>query len=239
MRVEKFIFRWKTIILLSLIITIMLLFSLSLRVEGAEEDFLPGGGSSAETVVQEEEPAAGDFISDEETLRRAEAADSLWRKWMQVDEFDGSRSYWFRYSFEILDPLAGGTIWLTADDDFRLYINGEYIAEDEALETDWTLVKVYSIGDYLVVGKNTVAIEATDMDDTRQGLLVGLEYSTVTDINTKLELMVDMELAAQEERKAEYIRHQEAEQALLQLQKKPPTEEELREMRSIEKNKLD
>jgi len=171
-------------------------------------------------------------------LQRAEYADSLWRRWMEVDA-DGVRTYWFRRSFEIQDPPAGGKIWLTADDDYSLYLNGEYIASDETEGLDWMNIREHDIGDYLVIGRNIIAVQVDDVDDTRHGLLFGMTYETIPEIETQLDRIVQRELDAQEERRLEHIRQQEAAKALRESRREPPSVGELRDMRVIEKNKLE
>ncbi len=185
----------------------------------------PGFDISAETV-------------DSDILDRAASADSLWRRWMDADN-EGVRTYWFRRSFEITDPPAGGNIWMTADDDYSLYLNGKYIAADETEEVDWNEVKEYDIGDYLIIGRNIIAIQVDDVDQTRHGLLFGITYETIPDINTQLDRMVQSELDAQEARRSEQIRQAEAARTLRESRREPPSPEELHDMRAIEKNKLD
>ncbi|MDP8240327.1 MAG: hypothetical protein P9X24_14655 [Candidatus Hatepunaea meridiana] len=202
--------------------------------------------TSTEEIITDQEERAPDLeyegdISDLEdtgTLRAATEADSTWRKWMEIDE-DGIRSYWIRRSFLIEDRPTGGRIWITADDDYNLYVNGSYIAADDAEEVDWMTIDDHDIMEFLVEGKNTIAIQVDDVDDSRHGLLVGMSYETIPDIKTKLDRMVQKELESQEVRKTARIQRQQAEQQLRVNIRKLVSEEELRDMRAIEKNKLD
>ncbi|MCF7810179.1 hypothetical protein K9N50_04230 [bacterium] len=185
-----------------------------------------------ETTVDDLPPSADDV------LMNAEEADANWRMWMQLDDY-GERAYWFRRSFEIVDPPASGKLYITCDDNYSLYVNGFYIAADETDEIDWMDVHEHNIGEWLKLGKNTVAVEAIDVNSTRQGLVVAVEYSTVPDIDTQLDRMMERELDKQNIARDEQIKREAARTALRESQLQPPTEQELKDMRSQEKNKLD
>jgi hypothetical protein len=178
-------------------------------------------------------PLIGDDL-----LLDAEEADANWRMWMELDD-NSERAYWFRRSFEIIDPPSSGRLYITCDDNYSLYINGEYIAADETEEIDWMVVHEHNISEWLVIGKNTIAVEAIDVNSTRQGLVVAVEYSTVPDIDTQLDRMIERELEKQKIARTEQIKQETARTALRESQLRPPTEQELKDMRSQEKNKLD
>ncbi|MDP8229393.1 MAG: hypothetical protein P9M15_08070 [Candidatus Electryoneaceae bacterium] len=165
-------------------------------------------------------------------------ADSVWNLWMGQDDFD-ERPYWFRHTFEIEARPSAGHIWLTADDNFDLYINGTFISRDEADSVDWMMIKDYNIGEYLHVGSNSIAIVATDVDSTRNGIMVGLIYETIPDMEGALEQLVTREQEAQERAldEAEIRRSAHAEDdAIGDIEE--ATHEELHDLRAIEKNRL-
>ncbi|NQT35064.1 hypothetical protein HQ587_07735 [bacterium] len=198
----------------------------------------------AQPVDEPEASVEEDMISEEEAissedlaLRIAEEADSLWNVWMSTEW--GKRTYYFRRSFEIQYEPAGGKIMLTADDNWSLYINGNAIQYDTEDELDWSEVTEIDISKYLVVGKNTVTIQVDDIDNTQHGLIVGIEYSTIPDLESKLIVMEQEALAEQRKYQEVSIQRQEAERALQESQQSPLTEAEMHEIRSIEKNKLD
>ena len=206
-----------------------MLFVFSLTIQAQEPEEVEPQDAGIETQV--------DF-GEEDILRTAEERDAEWQRWMGIDEY-GVRTYWFRRSFTIEDPPAGGAIYITADDDYSLYLNGRYIASDETDEIDWQRVKDYDIGDFLIIGENIIAIQVDDVDNTRQGLMFAMTYHTIPDIETQLDRMVEQELAGQEARRQERQMRQQAAQQLRESRREPPTAEELKEMRAIEKNKLD
>lgn len=185
-----------------------------------EEDIEAEGDSSGveqiddgeETPVEEESPELMDEV--QEQLTEVSTEDSLWAAWMAVDS-TGTREYCFRYSFYIESKPASGHIYLTADDDFNLFINGYYIAEDSRGEIDWMDVKDFDVSSYLVNGDNLIAIQVSDMDATRHGLAVSLEYEIVRDLQEQLDNMVERELERQriryEERMAAQLAAEEME----------------------------
>jgi len=191
-----------------------------------------------ETEQQNTGSATQVDFGTEDVLRAAEQQDAEWRRWMGLDEY-GVRTYWFRRSFNIEDPPAGGKVWITADDNYNLYLNGAYIAADETGEIDWQTVKEHDVGDYLQIGENIIALQVDDVDNTHHGLMFAMTYHTIPDIQTQLDRMVEAELAAQEERKREKSARHEAAQLLQESRFEPPSAQEIREMRAIEKNKLD
>ena len=192
----------------------------------------PATGAGGEVVIK---PVLESVEGEDTALRQAMVADSVWRAWMEPDSL-GLRHYWFRYAFETDAPPSSGRIWLTADDDFYLYLNGVYIATDTQDSVDWMNVMEYDVGEYLRYGKNIIALEAVDLDATRYGLRVGLIYETIPDIEEQLNKMVKRELEAQDERRQEQMEREAAEREATGGEALTPAEQW--EMRTIEKNKL-
>lgn len=191
-------------------------------VEGAE--FEDEFGESGEDSFSDFDSGTDD--SSEDVLLEALEADSLWQEWMGL-ESDGRRTYYFRRSFTIEEPPSSGHVYMTADDNFSLYVNGTYVADDDQDTLDWMQVKEFDISDYLQMGDNIIAVEATDMDDTRYGLRVGVIYETIPDIDAQLDLMVQREVENQRRAREGITEEEEG-----------PTELEIFYMRAFEKNKL-
>lgn len=126
-------------------------------------------------------------------------ADSLYKVWMLPDSV-GTRRYWFRKGFEVDQAPSAGRMWVNADDDFNLFLNGVYVAEDRHDEIDWTATNEYNVLSLLKVGHNEIAIEAWDVDSTRHGLVAALQYEFVPDMSKQLESLgqreADRDLAA-------------------------------------------
>ncbi len=123
-------------------------------------------------------------------------------------------SLWFRYRF-ILDEVAiAAEIAVTADDNYSIYLNGEYIDEDRSGSDDWGDVRLIDLQDYVVTGENTLAAEVVDEDGSGRGLLVNFALRTVprlTDDVFEDKLREDTERANRLERELErdrlYDRH--------------------------------
>lgn len=83
----------------------------------------------------------------------------------------------FRKTFELSGKPMGGNVYLTADDDFRIYINGEYILDDEANDyAQLDTLDFYTIEIYLKKGRNVIAVDVADNDLTARGLKLYAEF---------------------------------------------------------------
>jgi len=146
-------------------------------------------------------------------------------------------------------------------------VNGVFVAEDEHNGTDWMNVQEYNILDFLKIGRNVIAIVATDVNNTRQGLIAGLTYEFVPDMTKQLASLKDRETERDRTMKDEAdAKLKAADDAIVAGFLAPPPEQpaveaaieapveavaapavevpsgptpmQLREMRIIEKNKL-
>jgi TolA-binding protein len=149
----------------------------------------------ATETVEEEVPAEEEAPVEVEAMETpvvVSEADSLWSLWMATDDA-GVRRYWFRHSFQIEQPPSAGKAYVTADDNFSLYLNGAFVAEDGQDAIDWPKVNEYPVLEALKVGRNTIAIEASDVDGTRGGVLAGLIYEFVPDMSLQINSLVERE----------------------------------------------
>ncbi len=71
---------------------------------------------------------------------------------------------YFRKSFMLRGQPISGEISVTADDNFRIYINGTYVACDDSSAEDWMQIKGYNVTELLRSGPNLIAAVAMDMD---------------------------------------------------------------------------
>jgi len=205
------------------------------------------GGSPGEEADQLLEMISGEienqYLADENTELEAAFAieDSIYQFWMGVDS-DGIRQYWMRSTFDIDSEPSAGTVWLTADDDYSLFLNGVYIAADDRDTLDYFQVDEYDIFDYLQLGSNLIALEISDVDNSRRGVIFGLIYESIPDMDSQLDIIVANEIEQQIQLLAEReiawiaIAGASADEASL-LEKRISAERTLR-MRTIEKNKL-
>ncbi len=207
--------------------------------------------AARKVAIYREKAKATDIAVEDEKLRRKEEwaileqdrielqeeidnAEELWDQWMATDE-NGARSYWFRRVFNIDARPSAGHIYLTADDDLNLYLNGEYILADDQDSVDWMAVKEFDVGAFLKEGDNLIALEVTDSDNTRNGILVGLVYKTIPDIETALAQMKEDMLKQQDAERVTRLETIEKRELLMKIVLSP---EELIDLRVAEKNKL-
>jgi hypothetical protein len=95
------------------------------------------------------------------------------------DEGIQGDTLWFRHVFNLENMPVSAELWVTADDNYSIYLNGEYITEDRDGTEDWSEVYQIELRDYVQSGDNLIAVEAIDEDGTARGLLVSFKLSTV------------------------------------------------------------
>ena len=77
----------------------------------------------------------------------------------------------FRKNLILDGKIVSGTIYVTADEDFRLYINGEYIIDD--IDNDFfrlDTLDFYTFDRFIKEGRNVIAVDVLDKDYTGGGL---------------------------------------------------------------------
>ena len=108
-----------------------------------------------------------------------------WGQWIWYPEGDPTTDApvakrYFRKTFELLagQQIARGTLWISADDRFVAYLNGEKIREHAGTGTFESI----DISSKLKPGRNVIAIEAENLPApvaaNPAGLLVGLRVQT-------------------------------------------------------------
>jgi hypothetical protein len=113
----------------------------------------------ADTVVQDSGLVSGpeELVITDDTF-----TDSLSSDTVQV---------YFRKKINLEGTPVDGYIYITADDDYNLFLNEEYIIDDEA--DNYAIIDTVDFGyiSYSIKqGINTFAIRATDTDNTRRGV---------------------------------------------------------------------
>lgn len=97
-------------------------------------------------------------------------------QWIWFDEGDPATSApagtrYFRKVFEIARGADEGSLDITADDRFTVWINGQKIGTGD----DWKKVRAFDIKKHLVEGRNLIAVEAAN-NDGAAGLLVRVGF---------------------------------------------------------------
>lgn len=113
------------------------------------------------------------------------------------DDTQADTLLFFRKSFEVDGTPVSGEMYVTADNDFRLYLNGEYIIDDEldnysVLDT----LDYYTFDVFLKKGKNVISIDVEDKDLSAGGL----KFYAFTEI-----LPSDITAAAEEKAKVKKV----------------------------------
>jgi len=96
-----------------------------------------------------------------------------------ADEISSADTLWFRHLFNLENSPVSAELRVTADDNYSIYLNGEYISEDRDGTEDWSEIYQIELRDYVQSGDNLIAVEAIDEDGTARGLLVSFKLSTI------------------------------------------------------------
>jgi len=82
-----------------------------------------------------------------------------------------NRAY-FRKKFSISGLPVSADIKLTTDDSYNLFLNGKYVAAfTNSDSSSWQNEYTHQLADYLVEGRNVIAIESIDNDASGRGLI--------------------------------------------------------------------
>ncbi len=102
---------------------------------------------------------------------------------------------YFRKHFILRDQVVNGWAVITADDEYHIYLNGEYIKGDEtAMFESVDHVSYIEISDFLHKGENIIAVDVTDFDGPPR---YGLRFYMVLEL-----LPVEVTSAAEKIRQA-------------------------------------
>jgi len=99
------------------------------------------------------------------------ASDSLMQAQTTTTASPSDTLVFFRKTFELKGTPLGGKFYTSADNDFRIYLNGEYLLDDEANDyTTLDSLDYYTFDTYLRQGKNVIGIDVEDKDLTGKGM---------------------------------------------------------------------
>jgi hypothetical protein len=131
-----------------------------------------------------------DLESTEDTQIAVDTDSSMGEdEFSYMDETSDTVEVYFRQNIIFDGTPVDGTIYITADDDFRLFINGEYIIDD--IDDSFAIldtVSYYDISYYLTPGENIFAIHSVDLDNSAGGVkLYGNFELLPSDISSSVE----------------------------------------------------
>jgi quinoprotein glucose dehydrogenase len=112
--------------------------------------------------------------------------------WDQPDAHQVAQSNdprFLRRTFTLSAKVSKAELWITADNVYVVYVNGQKVGQD----SEWNTVEKYDVAKYLAPGKNVLAIEARNQGGPA-GVIARLHIRTadrkdlfvVTDQNTKI-----------------------------------------------------
>ena len=108
-------------------------------------------------------------VTDAQTLVTTQA-ETLPKKAEQV---------FVRRTFYVEGLPVSAELKLKVDDAYNIFLNGEYISNFAADSTEWEQERLHDLTEYLRSGKNVLAIEAKDRDETGGGIQAILNYESI------------------------------------------------------------
>lgn len=125
-------------------------------------------------------PAPGTNAPSKNAANPPAEAQWIWSPAHAKDRVPEATCY-FRKSFRLAEGFRG-SIQITCDDRFELFVNGQLAAEGD----DWRLLKTYDITELLTPGINVVAVKAANADGTSAGLVARLTLTGPDGAETSL-----------------------------------------------------
>lgn len=91
--------------------------------------------------------------------------DAEWVWYPENPVTDAVEQYrYFRYTFNLSDYASYAPLQLTADDKYQIYVNGQYVDSNWEVGGDsWGDVQILYLDEYLVPGKNVIAIKSYNL----------------------------------------------------------------------------
>ncbi len=130
-----------------------------------QEDF---SAPSADSTFNDSTAFADSTMSDS---MLSTSADSIGGVIEPVTFVNTDSLVFFRRTFDLAGTPLNGAVYITADDDYRVYLNGEYLMDDE--QNDFAVLDsldFYTLEVYLKKGKNVITIDVEDKNLTAGGL---------------------------------------------------------------------
>ncbi len=108
-----------------------------------------------------------------------------------VERQVGAYETFFRHHFHIEDRITYAQIQVTADDNIEVYLNGEFMLEDDAYNNeDWNIVDIVEITEYLNVGDNVISMMVSNPDSTQGGMWFRLVFNTIPEMEEGMDVVL-------------------------------------------------
>ena len=136
-----------------------------------QEDTLSMGADTLGTGMADSTAIGADSLGLADSADSLQSAGDSLANESFIASNDADTLVFFRKGFEINGTPLDGNFYVTADNDFRIYLNGEYLLDDEANDyAKLDTLDYYTFDIILKQGKNVIGIDVEDKDHSRQGL---------------------------------------------------------------------
>lgn len=111
--------------------------------------------------------------------------------WMWYNKSCENCEVYFRKTISLPDEVMSGTVTITADNYYWLYVNNNFAGSDTT-KTGYQKLKNYDITRYLLPGKNVISIKAqNDVDYEGVALTGEIKYQTYNTLISQLQSEID------------------------------------------------
>jgi alpha-L-rhamnosidase len=101
-------------------------------------------------------------------------------QWIWLGPVEGDQQFLGRTTFVLRSKPRTTRVWVTGDDAFTLFINGQQVDQSQPLEMGWSRAHQTDVTSYLRVGKNTIAVRGVNKGGGGAGVLVQLEVDGIS-----------------------------------------------------------
>jgi alpha-L-rhamnosidase len=175
------------------------------RIADQEGDFGPWSEPATfATGLLSPQDWGGDWIGFDAPLEGTRSPWPLERaQWIGL-EGDGAEapagSRWFRRAFELPEQSAAAQLWITADDQWTLHLNGRPVGASDGSADHWRRPATWEVGAQLAPGVNWIAVRVDNSSPGPCGLLVALDVQLAGGARRELHSDGHWSVAAEEPR---------------------------------------
>ncbi|MFH1126177.1 MAG: hypothetical protein V1703_03550 [Candidatus Altiarchaeota archaeon] len=111
--------------------------------------------------------------------------------WMWYNQSCTNCETYYRKTINLPEEVTAGTITITADNYYWLYVNGNFISSDTT-KSGFQKAETYDITKFLLPGKNVISIKAqNDLDNEGVALTGEIKYTTYNTLINQLQGEID------------------------------------------------
>ncbi len=99
--------------------------------------------------------------------------------WIWLGQVEGDQQFQGRTTFTLRAKPRAASAWVTGDDAFTLFINGQQVEQSQPVEMGWATAHQTDVTPYLKVGKNVIAVQGVNKGGGGAGIVAQLEVDGI------------------------------------------------------------